>query len=283
MSGWRPRTRLALFAVVLLVGFGAATAVGALGEPVDRTADDAHGGAHGAAHPADVAAVGGLSAVEDGYRLVVLDADLHAGGVSAFAFEIVDAHGERLVEYELRHEKPLHLVVARDDLSAELHVHPQLDTTGVWHVDLPLTSAGRWRAIADFAPAGSDDPKALAVDLLVPGQPSLQPLPAPSAHADVDGYHVTVAGRGAAGEERTLAFTVTREGRPVELEPHLGARGHLVVLREGDLAYLHVHPTSDATTEFAATFPTAGRYRLFLEFKHDGIVHTAAFTMEVGP
>ena len=26
------------------------------------------------------------------------------------------------------------------------------------------------------------------------------------------------------------------------MEPYLGAKGHLVALREGDLAYLHIHP-----------------------------------------
>ncbi len=30
-----------------------------------------------------------------------------------------------------------------------------------------------------------------------------------------------------------------------------------------------------------ATFPTAGRYRLFLQFKTEGRVHTAEFTQEV--
>ena len=75
-------------------------------------------------------------------------------------------------------------------------------------------------------------------------------------------------------------------------EPYLGAGGHLVALREGDLAFLHVHPADDdhggAPTDehddsvgFAATFPTEGRYRLFLQFQHEGRVHTVAFTQEV--
>jgi hypothetical protein len=67
-------------------------------------------------------------------------------------------------------------------------------------------------------------------------------------------------------------------------EPYLGARGHLVALRQGDLAYLHVHPLDEAAAgaiTFATDFPTAGKYRLFLQFKHRGQVHTAAFTQEV--
>ena len=67
----------------------------------------------------------------------------------------------------------------------------------------------------------------------------------------------------------------------VAVEPYLGARGHLVALREGDLAFLHVHPDADAL-RFGAQFPTAGNYRLFLQFKtDDGRLHTAAFTQEV--
>jgi hypothetical protein len=57
-----------------------------------------------------------------------------------------------------------------------------------------------------------------------------------------------------------------------------GADGH-VALRDGGLAFLHVHPAEQMT--FESTFPTAGRYGLFLQFKIDGRVHTAAFTREV--
>ena len=83
------------------------------------------------------------------------------------------------------------------------------------------------------------------------------------------------------GEEADLRFTVTKHGKPVATEPYLGAGGHLVALREGDMAFLHVHPTSDDAVRFAATFPTEGRYRLFLQFKHEGRVQTVAFTQEV--
>ena len=80
------------------------------------------------------------------------------------------------------------------------------------------------------------------------------------------------------GEE--LGFEVTRDGAPVALDDYLGAKGHLVALREGDLAFLHVHPDEDRL-RFMAELPTAGRYRLFLQFQVDGAVHTAAFTHEV--
>ena len=85
---------------------------------------------------------------------------------------------------------------------------------------------------------------------------------------------------------------MSRDGRPVtDLQPYLAAYGHLVALRQGDLAYLHVHPDGepgDGRTEpgpgivFHTTAPSAGTYRLYLDFKHGDVVRTAAFTVVAG-
>ena len=85
---------------------------------------------------------------------------------------------------------------------------------------------------------------------------------------------------------------MSRDGAPVtDLQPYLAAYGHLVALRDGDLAYLHVHPAGapgDGVTPagpgitFYATIPSAGDYGLFLDFQHDGVVRTAAFIAHAG-
>src|SRR5262249_20793433 len=112
------------------------------------------------------------------------------------------------------------------------------------------------------------EPHTLAADLTKDGEFRSQPLPPASNTATVDGLTVT---------RRGLDFTVTRAGRPVPIEDYLGAKGHLVALREGDLAFLHVHPDENRL-RFEADLDTRTRYRLFLQFKTGGIVHTAAFT-----
>jgi hypothetical protein len=71
-----------------------------------------------------------------------------------------------------------------------------------------------------------------------------------------------------------------------DFEPYLGALGHLVAQREGDLAFLHVHPEdhegcAGPEIAFHATFPSVGRYRLFLQFAHAGGVRTAGCTVMV--
>lgn len=88
-----------------------------------------------------------------------------------------------------------------------------------------------------------------------------------------------------AGECSRLSFAVSRaDGTTPDLRPSLGARGHLVALRAGDLAYLHVHPMgteAEGRVEFAATFPTPGHYRLFLQTRPDGTLLTTPFDVEV--
>jgi hypothetical protein len=49
-----------------------------------------------------------------------------------------------------------------------------------------------------------------------------------------------------------------------------------VALREGDLAFLHVHP-EDGRVAFEADLEPDTRYRLYLQFQHDGRVRTAEF------
>ncbi|MEZ0073796.1 hypothetical protein [Planotetraspora sp. GP83] len=117
-------------------------------------------------------------------------------------------------------------------------------------------------------------------------------LPPVASTAVVDGYTVTLGGQLNAGRSSTLTVKITRQGKPVtDLQPYLGAYGHLVALRAGDLAYLHVHPDGspgDGATPagpevtFHAEAPSDGDYRLFLDFKHAGAVHTAEFTARAG-
>jgi hypothetical protein len=143
---------------------------------------------------------------------------------------------------------------------------------------------GSYRVFADFKRDGAN--QTLAGDLTVDGAAAQKPLPPPATTATADGYKVSLAGTGSqAGRETELAFTITRGGRTVKTERYLGAGGHLVALREGDLAFLHVHPAGGSggrAVRFETDFPTPDRYRLFLQFKDGGTVRTAAFTRDVG-
>jgi hypothetical protein len=193
-------------------------------------------------------------------------------------FRILDERGRTVRDFDVKHTKRLHMVVVRRDMIDFQHVHPTQVADGSWATPLTLHLAGSYRVFADFSTSGR--PYVLADDLLADGTVTW-PLPAPTGAAEADGFQIRLnEGTARAGEESHLEFAVTRNGRPVELQNYLGAKGHLVALRQGDLAYLHVHPDTESL-KFMATFPTSGSYRLFLQFKVDGRVHTAAFTQEV--
>jgi hypothetical protein len=143
--------------------------------------------------------------------------------------------------------------------------------------------------IADFTPEGWDG-VTLADDVAVAGAFTPAELPADDRTAtvrtDQGTYTVTLEGDTAPGARTVLTARLELDGAPVtDLEPYLGAFGHLVAIRAGDLGYLHVHPEEGApgpAIDFATGFPTPGTYRLFLDFKHRGVVRTAAFTVESG-
>ncbi len=275
--------RLGLFALGLTVVFGVAAALGAAVEPDQPPADadkmameDMAGGAMGVA-------------VDDGdYAITPATFEAVPGRPATLSFEIVDREGLVVRDgFQVEAERRLHLIVARRDLTGYQHLHPTQAADGTWSTPLTLPRAGTYRVFADFE---IDDTKhVLAADLTVSGTYTPDPLPAPAATAPAGGFQVSLEHEPLrAGKEGDLDFTVTRDGRPVDtIEPYLGARGHLVALREGDVAYLHVHPHDGdqpaGEVPFAADFVSAGRYRLFLQFQVAGVVHTAAFTVEVTP
>jgi hypothetical protein len=242
------------------------------------------GGHSGATSGDDVR---GLSIEQDGMRLSLARTEFARGQTAGLRFRIVGDDGTPLRDFEVEHERRLHLIVARRDMTGFQHLHPTMRADGTWTTPLTLAKAGSYRVFADFKRDGKN--VTLAGDLSVDGSYESQPLPAAAATArTTDGaYEVTLAQRQPVrgGEESELRFQVRRGGEVVTVEPYLGARGHLVALREGDLAYLHVHPLDDAAAgdeiEFATAFPSSGRYRLFLQFKDGGTVHTAPFTVTV--
>ncbi len=284
-----PALRLLAFAAVLAAVLGIAAVAGATLGPERGVAEPAEGetGGHGMEPAADTGRHGaapdpvrGLAVSEDGLTLELETTRLDPGTRTELRFTILGEGGAPVRDFDLEHEKRMHLIVVRRDGSGFQHLHPELAGDGTWRVPLTLPHAGSYRVFADFS--HEREARTLAADLTVDGDADYRPLPEPATRADAgDRYEVELSAASVrAGGEADLDFAVTRGGERVTPEPYLGARGHLVALREGDLAYLHVHPDADSLT-FMAEFPTEGRYRLYLQFKHGGEVRTAEFTREL--
>ncbi|WP_432519148.1 heavy-metal-associated domain-containing protein [Kineococcus sp. SYSU DK006] len=241
----------------------------------------------------DGAALPGLSQAQDGYVLSPVSAPAAVGAAGDLSFQVLNPTGAPLVDYTRSHEEDLHLIVVRSDGTGFRHVHPALDpATGTWSLPWTWDAAGTYRVFADFTPAEGSSGLTLTRTLDVAGAFTPTPPTATSTRDEAGGFTATLQGSLTNGTTRTLELSISRDGQPVTtLQPYLGAFGHLVALRQGDLAYLHVHPegespasatdTSGPVVAFAAEAPTAGRYLLYLDFQVDGEVHTAEFALDV--
>lgn len=297
----RPAVTISAFALGLAAVFAGAVGVGNAAGPVgvvdaashgaeegEENTADAEGGDHGDMSDGAAAAPEGLSATLNGYTLRLGAATAPLALESELSFVVTGPDGQPVTAYTPTHDKDLHLILVRRDGTGFQHLHPTRDALGTWRVPVTLPTAGSYKVFTDTQPAAQDEAFTLAADLEVAGNYEPSPQPPVSRVAEVDGYTVTLTGELVAGRASPLTLSVSREGRPVtDLEPYLAAYGHLVSLREGDLAYLHTHPEGapgDGRTAagpeigFDVDVPSPGTYRLYLDFQHDGVVRTAEFT-----
>jgi hypothetical protein len=260
--------KLAGFAAGLVVAFGVAAAAGSAHGP-DRK-DDARAPEHGGMEGHEADPIRGLATREEGLTLALGETSLDRGAGTELSFAIDGKHGP-ITDFEVTHEKRMHLIVVRRDGTGFQHLHPELGDDGAWRTPIVIEDAGAYRVYADFSRNG--EAHTLAADLTVDGEADYAPFPPPTTTTATDGYRVELNADGPA-----LDFTITKDGKTITTEPYLGAGGHLVALREGDLAFLHVHPEAGDAPRFEADLDPDSRYHLYLQFKHGGAVHTAQFT-----
>lgn len=294
-------SRLAAFAAGLALAAGAAGAIGAatgatppFQDCLKVAAANAGFGSHAMANagpggrPMIEAIPGsdGLHAQLAGLRLAPLSRTLTAGASATWRFRIIGCDGNAIRHFDRDNTKLLHLILVRTDLTGYQHLHPTLDSTGTFTIDIRTSRPGAYRAIADFVIDGRK--YVLGTTLTAPGPVRSIPLPAPALEGSVHGYDVELQrpAQLTAGQEAQLTFRITRHGQPArDLEPYLGSYGHLVALHAPELSYSHVHPVSADRASGAITFNTElgerGTYRLFLQFQTHGRVHTVAFTQTV--
>jgi hypothetical protein len=262
---------------------------GTPGDP-DKGAPDSDAPDKDGPRDADLAAnaVVPMSSVAPGYHLVSDTTSFAVGETQTFRFQILGADGQPVQELGPGQEWDLNLVVVRLDGAAFQHLIPVRDMTGTWTTPLTLPSGGSYAAWVSFTEPGGA-PVVLGSYLSAAGNFQPQAVPSPAPSADVEDYHVELAGTPAIGTDSELALRVSRDGRPVtDLQASTDAFAHLAVMRPGDLAYALADARhqvdagpQDAPLRFSVRLPTAGIYWLFVEFRHLGQTHVAALTVSV--
>ncbi|MBP2051309.1 hypothetical protein J2Z21_004280 [Streptomyces griseochromogenes] len=235
----------------------------------------------------------GLAGARDGYRLDSPDSTLTAGRRTAYRFTVTGPDGRPVTSFTLDQTKRMHFYAIRSDLTGFQHVHPTMASDGTWTAGLSPLASGAWRMFAAFTPdggRGKGKDFVLSRTVTVPGTVTRTPLPAATTSTEADGYTVTVKGELMAGMAHPLTVRITKGGKPVtDLQPYLDTYAHLTAFHEGDAAFAHLHPTTEVHGDhggpelsFHAELPSSGNWRLFLQFRTGGRLHTAALTLRVG-
>ena len=202
-------------------------------------------------------------------------------------FRIETFRGEPLTRYLEELTKDLHLYVVREDLTVFRHLHPTMADDGTWSAPVSLPSTGSYRVIAEFVAeddGGNGDHVVLGETLDLGRGTETDPPPLdPAVQVEVtEPPEVSPNGR--------MTLTVRDAAdRPVRLDTYLGTHGHVTGFHRETGAMLHMHPlTAPAVTEdgssldFHTEIEDAGDYRLFVQVRVDGFLHTVPVDVEIG-
>jgi hypothetical protein len=224
------------------------------------------------------------------------------------------AHGSSIRSYDFDMTKRLHMIVISEDFRSFQHVHPALGADGHFTIDLRVPKPGRYDVYADSDPAGLGNQVfrfPVSFGRVTPATPDLS---ATGNSADAGPYTVVLGATTLhAGAMTTLNVRITKNGAPADdLHPYLGAAAHAVFIDAATLDYIHVHPLSQGTNAIDAmgemnmpgmhqastampalpddakgpasfvlhvSAVTAGRYKLWLQFRGSNGLYVASFVL----
>jgi hypothetical protein len=198
-----------------------------------------------------------------------------------------DSQGNMLKDFELYHNKLAHLILIREGLDQFAHLHPSVDSNGNLRETHTFSKAGKYSVYLDYKVKGQ--PPATSQSVLTVGgdsEPAEKLVPDTTGLARGDGLQAKVTMRDSKEGSRIVSFLLQQDDQqPVlDLEPYLGAMGHLVVVSANGKDYVHAHPltesSADGKVEFNVHFPRPGIYKLWGQFQRSGRVYTVPTVIE---
>ncbi|MFK7696558.1 hypothetical protein [Paenibacillus sp. HJGM_3] len=271
--------------IMLLMLLVALTVLSACAKSGKETTDG-HGG-HGDSAPASSA---GAEADKTKAVWKLSSETPQAKSDTKVSIAIQDDKGAAVEKFDISHEKKMHLIVVSDDLSYFNHIHPEYKEKGRFEIDTQFPAPGGYKLFADYVPTGGS--AVTKSERITVG--GTKPAPAPivpdkDLTRSVAGKQVTLTiDHLMAGMQANLTFRIVEEKtkQPItDLQPYLGAVGHVVILSADAEQYLHVHPTEEKAkgpdAKFMTTFPKSGIYKIWGQFQHNGQVFTVPFVVQV--
>ena len=207
--------------------------------------------------------------------------------------EVRDKDGKPIANFDKFQEELMHLIVVSDDLQYFNHIHPTYKGNGRFEVQTDFPDSGDYTLFSDYKPAGKSE-QVSVLKMQVPGQTL--------ARSKVDMATTKTLGNTKAnlkfsqpqikaGQEVNLIFNLqdASSNQPLkDLQPYLGERGHLVILKQSSpltkADYIHAHALKDTPAgevHFMTSFPQPGKYKLWGQFNRNGQIVTADFWVNV--
>jgi len=207
---------------------------------------------------------------------------------------IQDDKGRRVSDFEIFQEKLMHLILVSDDLGFFLHLHPEYRSGGHFQTNITLPFAGTYTMFCDYKPAGHHEQ--LSVLKLhargVKKAPDIKDIQEIEKTVDDIKVRLIFSPKTVkANEETVVTFDLRQasDDKPVTgLQPYLGEKGHLVVIRKSTALtaedYIHAHAMKEgkeSEIQFMTRFPKAGLYKMWCQFNRGGRILTADFRIDV--
>jgi hypothetical protein len=229
--------------------------------------------------------------VVDGSKLLKIEnVNKLASGQTFFKFKLLDEFGMDIKDTDLKinHEKLLHFLVAKDDLSVFEHLHPEYKNN-YWEVSAKNLNKGSYNLYTDIT-LNSGVAKTIMNSVDIEGKTTIKNIPKISINssAKIGDYQAEIVEKDIeTGSSHPLTFKITKLGSGISnIDPYLGAYGHVVIIDQIDpMNFVHAHPVTDkkptdSVVKFETKLPKPGTYTIFAQFNIGGDVKIFPITVK---
>jgi hypothetical protein len=222
-----------------------------------------------------------------------------AGQPTLITIKIIENQTEKRVkQFDLLHEKLMHIIIVSEDLSYFSHIHPTFDDReGTFTVSHQFPETGKYKIWVDFKPKdGNQTLVTIKLDNMI-GNAHHKPIRITKERQytkQIDENHKVELFIPKVIESNKLVnltfIILDQNSNPItDLTPLMGAGGHSVIIDSSLKEFLHVHPIEEVSfhwkggpaISFNTVFPYRGLYKAWGQFQHQNVIITADFVLEV--